>query len=58
MFGRLLGKVLALPIRVANLPMAVADKMIGGDGDPLLMRELADIVEDEAAKVIDGEEDD
>jgi len=33
MLGRLLGKVVAAPLRIANIPLKVADKITGLDED-------------------------
>lgn len=56
MFGRILGKIVAAPLRIANLPLAISDKLIGGDGDPAGIKEVAKAVEDEVADSF-GEED-
>lgn len=57
MFGNLIGKVLAAPVRIINLPLQVASKTMDGmlgesntrsirDRDPLALEELAEAIED------------
>lgn len=55
MFG--LGKLLALPVRLINLPMTLADKLMDGDDDKERMfsaplESLAETVEE----AVDGED--
>ena len=57
MFGRLLGKVAALPIRIANLPFTVIDKVVADDGiDFTPLGGLADAVEESVAEAL-GDDD-
>ncbi len=57
MFGNLIGKILAAPVRIINLPLQVGSKAIDGmcgetdteairDRDPLALEELAEAIED------------
>lgn len=57
MFGRLIGKVVALPVRVANLPFAVIDKLAADDiGDCTPLGPIADAVEDAVAEAMGDDE--
>lgn len=58
MFGRLLGKALALPVRIVNAPIRGINKLAGMDDvapDPL--GDLADGIESTTADLIDDDED-
>lgn len=60
MFGKLLGKALALPLRVLDVPFAVIDKVTGDPsmGQPEIrpFRSAANAVEQGVEDAIDGEE--
>ncbi len=57
MFGNLLGKILAAPVRIINLPLQVASKALDSSmgmnenvpikaRDPLALEELAEAIEE------------
>ncbi len=57
MFGNIIGKILAAPVRIINLPLQVASKALDSsmgmnqnvrikDRDPLALEELAEAIED------------
>ncbi len=58
MFGRLIGKALALPLRVANVPFAVVNKLTDGEFDDVnLLGAPADAIEESVAEALgDGED--
>jgi hypothetical protein len=56
MIGRILGKVLAAPVRLVNVPIQIASKVADAacgikgrdikDRDPLALKEVADAIEE------------
>lgn len=58
MFGRLLGKVLALPVRVVNAPVRAVMKLADAeDAVPDPLGEVADTIERTTRELIDDDED-
>ncbi len=61
MFGRLLGKIITAPIRIANIPLKLVDKAVhtmeGGywDGDitALPLKKTAETIEDAIESAMD-----
>jgi hypothetical protein len=57
MFGRLLGKAIALPVRIVNAPFRAAAKLAEMEDEaPDPLGALADAIEDTTAELI-GDED-
>lgn len=57
MFGRIIGDIVAAPVRIANIPIRVAESIIGEDagiGDAI--SEVADTIDDATAEAL-GEDD-
>lgn len=58
MLGRLLGEVLSLPVKVANVPLTIADygldRASGGDGDRRILSFPGEVVSDAIEDVCDS----
>jgi hypothetical protein len=52
MFGRILGKIISTPIRLANIPLKVVDKVTSfdtrkvSDRDPVGLDDVADAIDE------------
>lgn len=56
MFGKLLGKVLAAPVRLVNIPIVVTEKLTGARVDVGLVQATAETIEEGVAEAVDGED--
>lgn len=54
--GSIVGKVVAAPARILNVPVKVLEVSFDGRVRPNVLDEVADAAEEAAKKVIDGKE--
>ena len=56
MFGKFLGEMLSMPIKIVNIPVKIATKLVGEDEtDKNILDDAAKVIKDCTEEALDGD---